>query len=570
MKAKILSIFAAACLLTSTACDDFLKEELVSDISSASHYTTPQGFEDAVSATYSWLKTFYGVESGASLTVFGTDIHTNGADGSHKFYNSYNGELNPAANFVRATWTDFYRGINQANAAINRSQSISGIDEAQLTTRLAEVRFLRALYYFNLVQIYGDVHFTLEETEGVELVANKTPQATIYAEGIIPDLENAIANLPASQSDYGRATKGAAQFLLAKVHMTRAYKPWSPDANADAAKARDLMTAVIESGQYGLLDDYDALWEMDNQLNKEVIFASQNTADPVTNGDEGNRLHLFFLMEYDVIAGMVRDVENGRPWKRFRPTPFLLSLWDREHDSRYDKSYKHVWYANQTNTSKYPKWTQADADNGYIDADMVGKPKFEKGDTAIYIPGPGKNDMWTAERQKKTRYHVYTDNEYTELIYPTLKKFLDPGRPDRQWAAGSRDFVIMRLADAYLIRAEAKLFLGNAEGAAEDLNVVRERAAWEGEEAAMEISASDVTLDFILDERARELAGELTRWFDLTRTGKLVERVNLYNVEASGNIQPYHTVRPIPQNQIDRTEGGYEQNCGYPGGPSCP
>ncbi|MDA9843959.1 RagB/SusD family nutrient uptake outer membrane protein [Flavobacteriaceae bacterium] len=121
----------------------------------------------------------------------------------------------------------------------------------------------------------------------------------------------------------------------------------------------------------------------------------------------------------------------------------------------------------------------------------------------------------------------------------------------------------MRLADAYLIRAEANLKQGNTAQAAEDFNIVRKRGAWDGEEASMEITAADVDIDFILDERARELVGEGHRWFDLVRTKKLVERVKAHNLDAPNNIQSYHVLRPIPLDQIDRTEGGYPQNTGY-------
>ena len=84
-----------------------------------------------------------------------------------------------------------------------------------------------------------------------------------------------------------------------------------------------------------------------------------------------------------------------------------------------------------------------------------------------------------------------------------------------------------------------------------------------GTQSRREVTAADVDVDFILDERARELVGEGHRWFDLVRTGKLIERVKAHNIDGSPNIQSHHVLRPIPLDQIDRTEGGYGQNAGY-------
>ena len=562
MKAKIIILFIAMLAFVSQSCEDYLTEDLVSDVSSSSYYTTPAGLEDAVDATYSYLKFIYGPpERGFTMNTFGTDVHTNGADGSHKVVNWYDNNFNAAQGMVRETWRFCYQGINQANSVLNRAQSIEGLDESTLQGRLAEVRFIRAFWYFYLVQQWGDVHLSLEETEGVEVEANKTSAAEIYSTAIIPDLEFAVANLPVEQGDYGRVTKAAAEFILAKAHLTRSYKSYAE--SGDAQKAEALMTSVIENYDFQLLSDVSDLWDIENQKNSEVIWSVQNTQDLILNGGEGNRGHLYFLMEYDVLPGMARDTENGRPWKRFRPTNFSLGLWDREIDSRYDKTYQHVWLAN--NAGSIPKWTAADEAAGYPGA-VAGQPKFVLGDTAVFIPGPGKDAEWPADRQNATRYNVLTNNEYNERVFPTLKKHIDPLRPDRQWVQGSRDFVVARLADAYMIRAEARLKIGtNLQGAAEDINEIRRRAAWPGKETDMEISAGDVTLDFILDERAREFEGEMLRWFDLVRTGKLVERVRLHNDEAKDNIEDHHIFRPIPQEQIDRTFGGYPQNCGYPG-----
>jgi hypothetical protein len=120
-----------------------------------------------------------------------------------------------------------------------------------------------------------------------------------------------------------------------------------------------------------------------------------------------------------------------------------------------------------------------------------------------------------------------------------------------------------------LLRAEARVMQGNAQGAADDINVVRTRAAKPGKVAEMQVTAGQVDLDRVLLERAFELDAEMCRWFDLARTGKLVEYVQAHNPLGAPNIKPHHIHRPIPQQQIDRTVGGYEQNCGYPDGPSC-
>ena len=580
MKIKISILTLAMIAFLGQSCEKYLEEELVSDVSAGSYYTTVQGFEDAVKATYSWLKPFYGVERGFTMTVFGTDVHTNGADGSHKAINFYDAGLNAEEDFMFETWRDFYRGINQANAVINRAENIEGLDEQVKNERFAEVRFLRALYYFNLVRFFGDVHLSLEETEGVQTEANRTPVSEIYSQAIVPDLENAVATLPAEQNDQGRATKPAAEYLLGQALLTRSYQPYAE--SDDAARAEALFTSVIENYGFELAESYLDLWGLDTlgvpvniasaEDNPEIIFAVQNSKSQVDEGldEEGNRGHLYFLMEYDKLPGMTRDVENGRPWKRFRPTEYHLNLWNREIDRRYDETYKHVWYSN--NEGGIPTWSQEEA--AFIPSGKsVGDPKFEVGDTAVYIPGPGLAQNWDAEAKRSAPYIVITpepqfdgDNRfYNEIWYPTLNKFIDNTRPDRQHPQGQRDFYLMRLGEAYLLRAEARLQQGNAAGAAEDINVIRRRAAWEGMEEAMTITPAEATLEFLLEERAREMDGEGHRWFTLTRTGTLVERVRQYNPEAAPNIQDYHTIRPIPIEQIDRTEGVYEQNPGYPG-----
>ncbi len=566
---SLLAIFG----VVSQSCEDYLEEELISGVSASSYYTTAAGLEDAVKATYSEMKPFFGPERGWTMMVFGTDVHMNGADGSHKAINRYDGGLNPDQRFVREVWRDFYRGINQANAVINRATDLTDVDEDLKQQRIAEVRFLRAFYYFILTETYGDIHLSLEETEGVETTANRTAQSEIYSQAIIPDLEFAISLLPETQADKGRATKPAAQFLLGKVLLTKSYRTFG--SAADATAAETLLSNVINDYGFTLASDYRELFGLNGRDEAEFIstcedlsehiWLVQNSKSQVDEGidGDGHRGHLYFLFEYDVRPGMLRDIANGRPWKRFQPTPFSLSLWDRTIDRRYDDTYKKVWYSN--NEAGIPTWTQEEANNGWVSSGLVGQPKYALGDTAVYFPGPGQDALWPPDRKGSAPYLVITSDDYTEKLFPSLNKWIDDTRPDRQKTQGQRDFYLMRLGEAYLLRAEARFQQGDLGGAAEDINVIRTRAAWPGMEAAMQIVAGDVTLDFILDERARELDGEGQRWWDLVRTGKLVERVRLHNPQAAPNIQDYHIYRPIPQDQIDRTEGGYGQNCGYPG-----
>lgn len=601
MKTKITkSILTVLALMAISvqSCNDYLDEKLVSGVSAGSYYTTPAGLEDAVDATYSFLREIYSNERAYSLSIFGTDTHTNGADGGYKGFNFYDNTLNAGVDILLQQWTFLYQGINQANAVVNRSEASPDITPETKLLRQAEVRFLRAFYYFYLVRTWGDVHLSLEETIGPQVTANKTAQSTIYSEAIIPDLEFAIANLPATQSNYGRATKPAAQFLLGQAYLTRGYQSFG--SPSDFTTAESLLSNVIDDYNFSLVATHKDLWDQDKQLNTEVIWAIQYSTDLILNGGDtgvGNRGHLYFGSEYDVQPGMIRDIANGRPFKRFRPTDHMIDVWAdaRENDRRYDDNYKSVYYCNDNRTSGngIPLWKQVHVDKGAKKADGsivtaadIGKRRFEVGDTALFYPGPGQDDKWLGDEKLKVRYTVITRTQasypastlpssdpnfypkdpffYNERLFPTIQaKFIDPRRPTIQWERGSRDWFVMRLADALLLRAEARFKQTKLQLAADDINEVRTRAAKPGKVAEMQITAGDVTIDRILLERALELDAEMTRWFDLTRTGKLVEYVQLYNPLGATRIQAFHIHRPIPQAQIDRTVGGYPQNEGY-------
>lgn len=151
---------------------------------------------------------------------------------------------------------------------------------------------------------------------------------------------------------------------------------------------------------------------------------------------------------------------------------------------------------------------------------------------------------------------------------------MDPSRGSNFNDPSTRPVVLTRFSEVYLIGAEAYLQAGDKQKAAELLNVIRQRAAFRKTNTsaqntaaaeAMNITANDVTIDFILDERTRELHGEWMRRDDLVRTKSLVRRIKAWNPEAGPFIKDFHILRPIPQSQIDRTVEGpkFPQNEGY-------
>lgn len=526
------AVVVALLTLAGTGCTD-LTENPISGIT-GDYYKTAVGYDALVNAAYSGLHRFYARQGGFAVTVFGTDEFTNGADGSYKYLNLYSTQLNADAQYPRENWDFLYQNINTTNAVIGRAADAQ-VTDAVRAQRVAEAKFLRALYYFNLVRQYGDIPLQLDETRQATTVAVRAPKADVY-NAIIQDLKDAEAVLPATQSQYGRATKAAAQHLLALVYLTRA-NPGDMALSATEAKA------VIADPQYKLVPNWKDLWDITKEKNSEVVFAVQYTTDPLLT-DGGNSGHLYFTMAYELFPGMVRDIPNGRAFKRFRPTSWLLNLWDRTRDTRYADGFQTVWYANKAST----------------------KPKLNVGDTAIYMPG---FEVATVDSAKHA-YTTLSPSQYTDAAFPTLSKFLDPTRLALNDTAGGKDFYVERLAETYLIAAEALYRDGNAAAALPYVNAVRERAAKKGlSPALMDVTVADLSIDFFLDERARELAGEQMRWYDLVRpmpgypNGKLAERLKADNPAAAALFRDCHTVRPIPNTEIDRTNPHIAQNACY-------
>lgn len=526
-------------IVSATGCEQILKEDPKTILTPGQFYKTKQGMESLVKACYSYLKDITCGNSSLqmlALTAKGTDIFMDAGTGTP--FDDYT--ITPSRNELQRLWDNNYKAINACNYVTRYMPEVTGMDEAQKNIRLAEARFLRAYYYYWLVMNYGPVHFTLEATEGVQTEANRTPVNDIF-DAIIADLEFAVQNLPTKQNDYGRIDVYGAKHFYSKVLMSD-----ERSSTAQYQKAADLTLSIINESSYGLLAKRADVFNHDNQKNKEIIWAVQTPEDE-SLATGGNQMHLHFISRYELgIPGMTRSIEYGRPYRVVRPTQFMLNLYDEKIDTRYSTYWKDMWIAN-------------------VNAPAKG---IKIGDTALYYP----KYALTKEQIQARKYMVFNPENSTNYgtgfnrvngtYFPSLIKFIDTKRPSMNETRGTRDWFVFRVAETYLLLSEAYVRLGDKDKAAQYINVLRRACAYPGKEADMEVQPSQVTMDFILDESARELCGEHTRWIDLKRTGKLIERVSAHNPFAK-NMKPEHLLRPIPQSQIDRTSNEYPQNPGY-------
>jgi hypothetical protein len=263
---------------------------------------------------------------------------------------------------------------------------------------------------------------------------------------------------------------------------------------------------------------------------------------------------------------MQLSMEYGKDNSReFMPTRALLDFYDESKDARYYASFQEVWICNKAYT-----WTAADVASYKKDPALTGRQMVPGKDTMLYITKksvPGKASLPYIVIDRDSTYQsnglLYGANDYVQL-----KKYMDPvTRAPAGSNPGYLDIFVIRLAEMYLIAGEAAFQQGDNSTAATYINVLRTRAAIKNpvdHTSEMQITAADINLDFILDERARELAGEHLRWFDLKRTGKLIDRIHQYNKDIT-QVQPFHMLRPVPQEEIDALINGTEfgQNEGY-------
>jgi len=537
-----------------TGCSDFLKEENKSNIISDEYYATSEGYEKLINSAYSSLRSVY---SAPWVFCAGTDMYVEGRTEQPVGLSEYRNLIADDTE-VLSFYTNLYKGIQIINTAIYFNDKTAAT--STLAARKGEMKFLRAYYYFLAVQTFGGVGIVTDRfTEPVD--AFKRDSAADVYNFVINELKEAIELVPETvpNAEFGRVTKRAARHILAKVYLTRGYETFG---NADDFKTAASLADAAINGQ-ALTISFEDLFYPGKDINNEVLFSIQFSAGSLPTETTGGNTQAAYFGPYFGGQGAVL----GYPYRTYAlcPTMYTFDLFTKD-DARFDATFMINFYTryydyytksterNTLGVQYYyaPKWVNSAADiAAWRAADPTRRAK-----TIVY---PYSNE-WEASRT------VVLDN-YT----PSVKKFDDPAS-QFGGTTSTRDFFLARLGETYLIAAEAYFKSGNNALAAERINTVRKRAAKTGID--LSITAADVNIDFILDERARELVGEYHRWFDLKRTGTLVERSKKYNKDVkkwyTSGIDPFagaggalKILRPIPNRALDLNQGDFAQNPGY-------
>ena len=562
--AALMTLFLAVLLgvvMMTTSCNKQLNEHPQSVVTPAL-FATAQGFQSGLDAAYGGMRNLWGTENLFTITCIGTDEFITGNDGTGNNINYYSSGYTPSDSHLSGIWNPCYTFINTCNGLVDNAPSVTGIDTVTRNEMVAEAKFLRANYYFVLVQFWGNVTLNQHFQSTPSTAAQRNPRSDVY-NFIIRDLQDAIAGLPASPTASGvlpgKATAAAATHLLAKVYLTRAGSPAAQPGDYQAAYnlASGLITNSASLG-LGLLQDFGSVYQQGNESNKEVLWTIQHTTDlpfngsPTQNnsGTDNVLVHMWVPKYETYVPGMQRDILDGRPYIRAVPTLWLVDtvFADKTNDTRYNKTFQTVWYCN--NAPGIPNWPNPVPAG--VNPALAGQPKFTLGDTACYMPGVDVSNAQIAA----TRYLLMPPRKYNIQMGPALRKYVDTERPNEN-SPSVRPVIVWTLSETYLIAAEAAYMLGQTTQALTYINTIRERAAYPtGNTAAMDITGAQLNLDFILDERSRELCGQMTRWWDLIRTHNLLARVIAHNSDGRFNILPKDTLRPIPQTQINAVTSG--------------
>lgn len=537
---KLSYIFLPALLiiLIIPACKKSFLDERVYSSYSPETLSDPLGFEASLAGLYNHLSQFYTTSDRQGwLNVWqtGTDIAYAGQqEGIEVPYYNYPllVSTDAAASF---TWSWGYRMINNANIIIKNIEdpSLSGISDANKNAINGEARFFRAYAYNILATCFGKVPVVKEPLSApktdfvrapLEEVNSLIEEDLVFASTNLPDPGGVGSKTNAGGKSAARANKYMAMQLLAEAYLRM-------DKND---KAEQQAQAVINSGFFVLnttrfgstTQPGDAFSDMfiygkqrRAQQNKEVLWVMEmehpaSVIGGITNSPQQRRV---WTAAYYQIAGMkITDSLGGRGLARLRLNDWVIYKLYEDNDMR-NSPYNFRRRYTYNDPSKPATY---------------GMPVPYAGfDTIFRIP------------PHTTKWFHFDPND--EFGFAMIK-----------------DIILMRLGETYLLLAEAQFKQSKLVEAAATLNILRGRAN------ATPVAPGDVTLDYILDERVRELVGEENRRMTLMRTKTLVERAKRLNAVSPVNqltgIEDKHLLMPVPQSEINlNKDAKLEQNTGY-------
>jgi hypothetical protein len=545
-------------------------------------WSTPEGMLTLVNAAYNDQRNFYGKEDAILLTEGGTDLWFNQNKASYANEVTRYAGLTASQSTNRNTFTSLYRALNLTNTGIGRIKNIAYATVDERNRREGELRFLRAWYLTHIVELYGGVNLRTTETQGADMTAVRSSPQEFY-KVIIEDLEFAKQYLPNTWgAEYSRATKKSAAGLLARALLNRAYYSTGAEATTYFTKARDAAKEVIDRAaefQVTLWPNYADLWLPANNKrmsapNGEALYTISNsfTNTAINYDNNANRMHLYYLTQYsNRIGGLVQSLAYGNDasGRRLQPTLALLDMYNDNIDSRYEASFQEVWLANAAYM-----WSAADVATHRKHSSVLNRVMRVGIDTALYITKKSISDEALRPYLVFDRDTMYQTSSNATInavnAFPALIKFAYPNRAAANAQPGFNDIFLIRFAEMYFIAAEAEFRLGNNQVAANYMNVIRTRAAKKApvnQTAAMQVTPAQININFILDERAREFAGEQLRWFDLKRSltpTEWVQRIKTLNPDIT-SVESFHRLRPVPQEELDAllNKGEFGQNPGY-------
>lgn len=481
---------------TFSSCSDFLDEDL-STQRNTDYFDTDEGIAELATGIYYNLRFHFSKEWAYATTNYGTDEFRIGGDASNAVWNNYGASympqitaMNSNTALMETLWDNMYIGINSANLLLSKvtPDSYTGTDKR---TYMGEAYFLRGFNYLKLVSQYGGVPLKLTpsltpEREFTRATAKETVQQ------VIDDLKNAYDYLPADVSMMGKMTKDAAAHFLAKTYLFRASEindSWNGDTKqADCAEALRLAQEVISHRT--LAPNFADLWNYtqpdgDNEKLSEIILAAQFSSDTSSKGRYGNPCHLYFLSVYNNLPQMRRDIAGGREYQRLRTSYYMYNVYDMVNDSRFWKSFKTKYAVN--NPAKDSNYEIGDlgvmyvinrpGDDRFDAMDLRGKVTYDKTGKLI----PTVFVAYPKDRNGKDDVALYDE----ESRFAPLSKYIDGSREGVTNMPGYRDGILARLAETYLIAAEALIRQQKYDDALFYINDVRTRGAYkEGENRA--------------------------------------------------------------------------------------